>query len=293
MAFLVLEEESFSTAMLFNSAPAFFASSSVEENGTWTREWGGKGAACRGSSWNHLGSICSVHPPCPSISPLQQEQMRSPQPYRTLRHTQKEALKSQLSVHRKSFFSPLLQRWCVFDSGRPMGIASHIGSEIIRLTQLNLLKSKLYFLRAWLGSSVIQSCLILWPHGLQHTRLPCCLPTPRACSNSCPSCQWCHPTISSSVVPFSYYPQSFPASRSFLMSQFSALSGQSIGVSASASVLPVSIQDWFLLGLTGWISLQFKGLYKESSPTLQFKSINSSVLSFLYSPTLISIVDYW
>ena len=104
MAFLVLEEESFSTAMLFNSAPAFFASSSVEENGTWTREWGGKGAACRGSSWNHLGSICSVHPPCPSISPLQQEQMRSPQPYRTLRHTQKEALKSQLSVHRKKPF---------------------------------------------------------------------------------------------------------------------------------------------------------------------------------------------
>ena len=161
MTFLVLEEKSFSTAMLFNSAPAFFASSSAEESGTWTREWCGKGAASGGSSWNHLGSICSVHPPRPSISPLQQEQMRPPKIYRTHRHIQREALKSQLSVHRKSLFSPLAQRWCVFGSARPMGIASHIGSEIIRLTQLNLLKSKYYFLRPWLGSSVTQSYLTL------------------------------------------------------------------------------------------------------------------------------------
>ena len=85
----------------------------------------------------------------------------APQIYRTHRHIQREALKSQLSVHRKSLFSPLAQRWCVFGSARPMGIASHIGSEIIRLTQLNLLKSKYYFLRPWLGSSVTQSYLTL------------------------------------------------------------------------------------------------------------------------------------
>ena len=98
------------------------------------------------------------------------------------------------------------------------------------------------------------------PHGLQHTRLPCPSPTPRACSNSCSSSRWCHSTISSSVVPFSSCLQSFPASGSFLMSQFFASGGQSIGVSASASVLPMNIQDWFPLGWTDWISLQSKGL---------------------------------
>ena len=96
----------------------------------------------------------------------------------------------------------------------------------------------------------------LRPHGLQHARLPCPSPTPRVYSNSCPSSQWCYPTISSSVVPFSTCLQSFPASGSFPMSQFFASSGQSIGLSASASVLPMNIQDWFPLGLTGWISLQ-------------------------------------
>ena len=101
--------------------------------------------------------------------------------------------------------------------------------------------------------SVVSSSL--WPHGLQHTRLPCTLPTPRAYSNSCPSSQWCHPTISSSAIPFSSHLQSFPASGSFLTSQFFASGGQSIGVSASTSVLPMNIQDWFPLGLTGWISL--------------------------------------
>ena len=107
----------------------------------------------------------------------------------------------------------------------------------------------------------------LGPHGLQHARLPCPSPTPRACSNSCPSSQWCHPTISSSVVPFSSCLQSFPASGSFPMSQFFASGGQSTGVSASASVLPVNIQDWFPLGLTGWISLQSKGLSRVFSNT--------------------------
>ena len=96
----------------------------------------------------------------------------------------------------------------------------------------------------------------LQPHGLQHTRLPCPSPTPGACSNSCPSSWWCHPTISSSVIPFSSCLQSFSASGSFPVSQLFAPGGQSIGVSASASVLPMDIQDWFPLGWTGWISLQ-------------------------------------
>ena len=106
----------------------------------------------------------------------------------------------------------------------------------------------------------------LRPHGLQHTRLPCPSPAPRAYENSCPSSRWCHPTISSSVVPFSPL-QSFSASGSFQMSQFFASGGQSIGVSASASVLPMNIQDWFPLGWTGWISLQSKRLSRVFSNT--------------------------
>ena len=107
-------------------------------------------------------------------------------------------------------------------------------------------------------------------HGLHHTRLPCPSPTPGAYSNSCPSSQWCHPAISSSVVPFSSCLQSFPESGSFPMSQFFTSGSQSIGVSASASVLPMNIQDWFPLGLTGWISLQSKGLSRVfSNTTLQ------------------------
>ena len=97
----------------------------------------------------------------------------------------------------------------------------------------------------------------LQPHGLQYTRLPCPSPTLRACSNACPLSQWCHPTISSSVFPLSSCLQSFPASGSFPVSQFFTSSGQSIGVSASASVLPVNIQDWFP-GWTVWISLQIQ-----------------------------------
>ena len=106
----------------------------------------------------------------------------------------------------------------------------------------------------------------LRPHGLQHTRLPCPSPTPGAYSNSCPSSQWYLQTISTSVIPFSHL-QSFPASRSFPMSQFFTSGGQIIGVLASASVLPMNIQDWFLLGLTGWISLQSKGLSRVFSNT--------------------------
>ena len=141
-------------------------------------------------------------------------------------------------------------------------------------------------------SSVAQLCLTLRPHEPQHTRLPCPSPTPGVYPDSCPLSRWCHPTISSSVVPFSSGPQSFPTSGSFQMSQLFASGGQNIGASASISVLPMNIQDWFPLGWTGWISLLSKGLLK-SSPTPQFKSINSSVLSFLYSPALTSIHDHW
>ena len=107
----------------------------------------------------------------------------------------------------------------------------------------------------------------LWTRRLWHTRLPCLSPTLGACSNSYPSSWWCHPTISSSVVPFFFCLQSFPASGSFQMSQFFASGGQSIRVSASASILPMSIQDWFSLGWTGWISLQSKGLSRVFSNT--------------------------
>ena len=108
----------------------------------------------------------------------------------------------------------------------------------------------------------------LRPHGLQHTRPPCPSPTHRAYSNSCPLSRWCHPIISSSVIPFSSCLQStFPASGSFLMSLLFSSGGQRIGASASASILPMNIQDWFPLGWTGWISLQSKGLLRVFSNT--------------------------
>ena len=110
------------------------------------------------------------------------------------------------------------------------------------------------------------------PCGLQHARIPCPSLTLGSCSNSCPLSLWCHPTISSSVITFSSCLQSFPASGSFPMSQFFASSGQSIGVSASASVLPMNIQDWFPLVLTGWISLQSKGLSRVFSNTTGSKA---------------------
>ena len=113
----------------------------------------------------------------------------------------------------------------------------------------------------------------LWPHGLQHARLPCPSPIPGVDSNSCPLSWWCHPTISSSVITFSSRLQSFPASGSFPMSQFFTSGGQSIGVSASASVLLMNTQDWFPLGWTSWISLQSKGL----SRVLQLHSSKTSI----------------
>ena len=132
----------------------------------------------------------------------------------------------------------------------------------------------------------------LWPHGLQHTRPPCPSLTPGAYSNSCSSSQWCHPTISFSVICFSSSLQSFPASGSFPMSRLFTSGSQSTGVSASASILPMNIQDWSPLGWTGWISLQSKGLSRVFSNTT-VKSINSLALTFLCSPTLTSIHDYW
>ena len=116
--------------------------------------------------------------------------------------------------------------------------------------------------------SVTKLCLTLWPHGLQHVSLPCPSLCPGVCSNPCPLSQWGHPTISSSIIPFSSCPQSFPASGSFPMSQLSTSSGQSIGASASASVVSMNNQGWFYLGLTGLISLLSKGLSQESSPAL-------------------------
>ena len=107
----------------------------------------------------------------------------------------------------------------------------------------------------------------LRPHGLQHASPPSPSPTPRVYSNTCPLSQWCHPAVSSSVIPFSSYLQSFPASGSSLISQFFASSGQGIGVSALASVFPMNIQGWFPLGWTGWISLQSKGLSRVFSNT--------------------------
>ena len=139
-------------------------------------------------------------------------------------------------------------------------------------------------LNIWAFSSVQFSYSVmsdsLRPHESQHTRPPYLSPTPRVYSNSCPSSQWCHPAISSSVIPFSSCPESLPASGSFPMSQLFARSGQSIGVSASASVLPMNTQDWSLLGWTCWISLQSKGLSRVfSNTTVQKHQLFSAQLS--------------
>ena len=140
-------------------------------------------------------------------------------------------------------------------------------------------------------SSVQFSCSVvsdsLRPHEPQYTRPPCSSPTPGVHPNSCPLSWWCHPTISSSVIPFSSFPQSFPASRSFQMSQLFTSGGQNIGASASTSVLPMTTQDWSPLG--GLVRSPCSPRdWQESSPTPQFKSINaSSLLCFFYSPTLI------
>ena len=132
----------------------------------------------------------------------------------------------------------------------------------------------------------------LWPHGLQHTRLSYPSPSPGACSNSCSSSQWCHPTISSSVIPLSSCLQSLLASGSFLINWLFVSGGQSIVASASASVLSMNIQGRFPLGLTGLISLQSRNS-QESFPAPQLENINSSVLSLVYGPTLTFVHDHW
>ena len=139
-----------------------------------------------------------------------------------------------------------------------------------------VLCSKLSFCHQQPGSQSVQFSRSvvsnsLRPHRLHHARPPCPSPTPGAYSNSCPSSRGCHPTISSSVIPFSFRHQSFPTSGFFPLSQFFASRGQSIRVSASASVLPMNIQDWFPLGWSGWISLLFKGLSRVFSNTTVLK----------------------
>ena len=134
----------------------------------------------------------------------------------------------------------------------------------------------------------------LQPHGRQHARLPCPSPTPRACSNSCPSSQWCHPTISSSVISYSSCLQSFPASGSFLMSQFFTSGAQSIWVSASASVLPRDIQGWFPLEWPDWISLQYKGLWRVfSNTTVQKHQLFGAQPSLWFNSRLLEKPQLW
>ena len=134
----------------------------------------------------------------------------------------------------------------------------------------------------------------LWPHSLQHARLPCPSPTPEAYLNSCPLSWWCHQIILSSVVPFSCL-RSFPASGYFPMRQLCASGGQSTRASASASVLPMNNQGWFPSGNQDWLVWPpwCPRDSQESSPVPQFESINSSVFSLLYGPTLTSVRDYW
>ena len=152
------------------------------------------------------------------------------------------------------------------------------------------------YVNALRDASVQFSCSVVsnssQPHGLQHTRLPSISLTPGASSNSCPSSRWCYPTISSSVIPFSSCPQSFPASGSLPMSRFFTSGGQRIGSSVSASVLPMNIQDWFPLGLSGFISLQSKGLSRVFSSTTVQKH-QFSIAQLLYGPTLTAIHDHW
>ena len=130
-------------------------------------------------------------------------------------------------------------------------------------------------------------------HESQHARSPCPTPVRGGYSNSCPLSRWCHTAISSSVFPFSSCPQLLPTTGSFPMGQLFASGGQSIGASTSAAVHAMNIQGWSPLRLTGLISPWCPRDFPESSPTPQFKSINSSALSLLYGPTLTSIHDYW
>ena len=168
-------------------------------------------------------------------------------------------------------------------------ITSPVTVKIGPWTTFSIAKNVEYFSEYIISSVQFSRSVMsnsLQPHESQHARPPCPSPTPGVHSNSCPSSQWCHPAISPSVVPFFSCPQSLPAPGSFPMSQLFAWGGQTIGVSALASVLPMNTQGWSL-EWTGWISLQSKGLSRVFS-----KSINSSALSFHHSPTVTSIHDH-
>ena len=172
---------------------------------------------------------------------------------------EKQQIKMHYSIKRKS------SDWIIFISGK----------QIFNTTNVFQFSS-VQFSRSVMSNS-------LQPPGLQNARPPCPSPTPRAYSNSCPLSRWCHPIISSSVVPFSSHLQSFPASGSFQMNQFFASGGQSIGVSASPSILPTNIQDWFPLRWTSWISLQSKGLKSFSNTTVQKHQFNKhQCLNIIY-----------
>ena len=148
---------------------------------------------------------------------------------------------------------------------------------------------KLHVSSVQFSSSLVSDSL--QPHESQHARPPCPSPSPGVHLNPLPSSRWCHPAISSSVIPFSSCPQSLPPSGYFPMSQRFAWGGQSIGVSALASLLPMNTKDWSPLEWTGWSPCSPRDS-QESSPTPHFKSINSLALNFLYSPTLTSIHDH-
>ena len=150
-------------------------------------------------------------------------------------------------------------------AGRNISNFRYVDDTTLMAESEEELKSLLMKVKVQFSCSVVSNSLR--PRGLQHTRPPCPSPTPRIYPNSCPLSRWCHPTVSSSVVPFSSCLQPFPISGSFQMSQLLTSGGQSIGVSASTSVLPVNTQDWSPLGWTGWISLQFKGLSRVFSNT--------------------------
>ena len=158
----------------------------------------------------------------------------------------------------------------------------YCGQESLRRNGLAIIVNKRVWNAVQFSHSVGSDSL--WPQELQHTRLPCPSPTPRVYSNSCPSSWWCHPAILSSVVPFSSCPQSLPGSGSFPVSQLFAWGGQSIGVSASASVLPMNTQDWSPLEQTGWISLQSKGLSRVfSNTTVQKHQFFSAQVQYLFA----------
>ena len=166
------------------------------------------------------------------------------------------------------FYISYDRQWCQTSSDTEFKLLQNIKPYITSfLSTLLALSPTILESLGFQFSSVAQSCPTLRPHELQHAKPPCPSPTPGVDSNSCPSSRWCHPAISSSVVPFSSCPQSLPASDSFPMSQLFTWGSQSTGVSALASFLPKNTQDWFHLEWTGWISLQSKGLSRVFSNT--------------------------